>query len=428
MLERLFALETFGIKLGLENIQRLCEALGHPERRFASLHVAGTNGKGSVTSMTHAALVAAGIRAARYTSPHLADITERFVIGRDQVEADHLQAVAEEVLDCADRLQATGGLSVPPTFFEVTTAIAFELFRRAGVEVAVIEVGLGGRFDATNVITPMAGAITTIAYDHQRHLGNTLASIAFEKAGIIKAAMPVVTGPLPADAMQVIREVVAERGARLIEANAGVAAAYDLCDGRAELRLTTPDATYGPATLALRGEHQVTNAIVAVRLLEAARAAGVPISDAAIVDGLTAADWPARLEVLPLGGGKRVLLDAAHNTEGAQALAAYLRRWHPERPPLVVGIMRDKDADDILQELLPVTSTVVATEAPTPRALPSSELAVKATAAGATDVRVNPDAAGAIEQALALSDTVCVAGSIFLAGAVRDGLKRRAQA
>ena len=428
MLERLFALETFGIKLGLENIRRLCEALGHPERRFASLHVAGTNGKGSVTAMTHAALVAAGIRAARYTSPHLADITERFVIGRDPVDAGQLQTVAEEVLDCADRLQATGVLPVPPTFFEVTTAIAFELFRRNQVEVAVIEVGLGGRFDATNVITPVAGAITTIAYDHQRHLGNTLAAIAFEKAGIIKPGMPVVTGPLPPEAMQVVRDVAAERGATVIEATAGVESVFELRDGRAELRLRTPVASYGPATLALRGEHQITNAIVAVRLLEAARAAGMPVSDAAIGAGLTGAEWPARLEVLPLVGGRTVLLDAAHNTEGAQALAAYLRRWHPERPPLVVGIMRDKDADDILHELLPVTSTVIATEAPTPRALPSAELAAKATAAGATDVRINPDATAAIEHALTLSDTVCVAGSIFLAGAVRDGLKRRALA
>ena len=263
MLERLFALETFGIKLGLENIQRLCEALGHPERRFASLHVAGTNGKGSVTAMTHAALTAGGIRAARYTSPHLADITERFVIGREPGAAGELEAVAAEVLDCADRLQATGVLSVPPTFFEVTTAIAFELFRRNRVEVAVIEVGLGGRFDATNVISPVAGAITTIAFDHQRHLGNTLASIAFEKAGIVKPGMTVVAGPLPAEAMQVVRGAAAERGATLVEALAGVVYASELGDGRAQLRVATPSSAYGPVTLALRGEHQVINAIVA---------------------------------------------------------------------------------------------------------------------------------------------------------------------
>ena len=169
MLDRLSSLETFGIKLGLENISRLCEALGRPERSFTTLHVAGTNGKGSVTAMVHAALRAAGLRSARYTSPHLADITERFVIGDAAVDTSVFNAVAHEVLDLSDRLVADGTLRVLPTFFEATTAIAFELFRRAGTEIAVIEVGLGGRFDATNVITPVAGAITTIGFDHQQH-------------------------------------------------------------------------------------------------------------------------------------------------------------------------------------------------------------------------------------------------------------------
>ena len=186
MLDRLLSLETFGIKLGLENISLLCEALGHPERSFTSLHVAGTNGKGSVTAMTHAALHAGGLRTARYTSPHLADITERFVIGDTPVDTATFDEVARDVLDLADGLVRSGTLRVSPTFFEATTAIAFELFRRARVEVAVIEVGLGGRFDATNVMAPLAGAITTIGFDHQQHLGHTLAEIAFEKAGIIK--------------------------------------------------------------------------------------------------------------------------------------------------------------------------------------------------------------------------------------------------
>ena len=194
MLDRLFALETFGIKLGLDNISRLCAALGHPERTFASLHVAGTNGKGSVTAMAHAALAASGLRAARYISPHLVDLTERFVIGDTPVSMDALQRTADDVLDCADDLIATGALAVHPTFFEATTAIAFELFRRAGVDVAVIEVGLGGRYDSTNVIAPVAGAITSIGFDHQQHLGDTIEAIAFEKAGIIKPGRPVVTG------------------------------------------------------------------------------------------------------------------------------------------------------------------------------------------------------------------------------------------
>ena len=194
--DRLFALENFGIKLGLDNISRLCEALGHPERAFRSLHVAGTNGKGSVTAMTHAALRAAGIRSGRYTSPHLSDLTERFVIDDRPVDSAVLESTVEDVLECADRLRASGALPVHPTFFEATTAAAFELFRRSGVQIGVIEVGLGGRFDATNVISPMAGAITTIDFDHQQHLGDTLGAIAFEKAGIIKPGMTVVMGDL----------------------------------------------------------------------------------------------------------------------------------------------------------------------------------------------------------------------------------------
>lgn len=424
--ERLFALETFGIKLGLDNITRLCEALEHPERAFTSLHIAGTNGKGSVTAMTHAALRAAGIRAARYTSPHLSDLTERFVIDDGAVETASLASAVDCVLGCADRLHESGALPFPPTFFEATTAAAFELFRRAQVEVAVIEVGLGGRFDATNVISPVAGAITTIDFDHQQHLGHSLDAIAFEKAGIIKPGMTVVAGDLPAEALTVVRRVAGERGATLVETANDTRCDADIVDGRARVTIDTPTARYGPVTLGLRGEHQVANALVAVRLLEAATASGLAIDRHAIEQGLGAARWPARLELLTLEEGRRVLLDAAHNPEGARALAAYLRRWHPERPPLVLGVMRDKNVAEIVRTLLPLVSQVIATEAPTPRARPADDLAAHVREAGATDVLVEPDAARAIDRALSIAPTICVAGSIFLVGAVRDGLVRRA--
>ena len=423
MLDRLFSLETFGIKLGLENISRLCEALGHPERSFATLHVAGTNGKGSVTAMAHAALLAAGLRTARYTSPHLADITERFVIGDRAVDAATFNAVAHDVLDLADSLIADGTLRVLPTFFEATTAIAFELFRRANTQVAVIEVGLGGRFDATNVITPVAGAITTIGFDHQQHLGKTLEQIAFEKAGIIKTGMTIVAGALPSPAMRVVRNAAAQRGARLIEAARDSRVEWEMRDGRAYMRVQTPMRSYGPVTLALRGEHQVGNAVVAIRLLESSGAVSGRIGAAAIAAGLASADWPARLEVLTLRDGKRVIIDAAHNEEGAAALAMYLRRWHPERPALVIGVMRDKELRPILDALLPVTSAVFATAAPTPRARPAEDLAAHI---GDRSVVTEPDPEQAIDRALRTADTVCVAGSIFLVGAVRDGLRRHA--
>ena len=430
-LDRLFALETFGIKLGLQNIERLCEALGHPERHFATLHVAGANGKGSVTAMAHSALLASGLRAARYISPHLSDLSERFVIGGAPVDAVTLHAVADDVLGLAERLKQQGILTVTPTFFEVTTAMAFEMFRRADVEVAVIEVGLGGRFDATNVITPVAGAITTIGIDHQQHLGSTLEAIAAEKAGIIKPGMAIVTGDLPAGAAGVVRQVALDRGAELIEASRGVHVDSTMDDGRARVSFRTPAGAYGPLSLALRGAHQIGNALIAVRLLEAAQARGIAVTRSAIEHGISTTDWPARLELLTLDNGRRVILDAAHNAEGAHALAAYLKRWHPERPALVISVMRDKDIDDILTCLLPVTADVIVTQAPSPRAMPSAELARRVTELHAsigksTTVIAVPDSAEAIETAFRHADTVCIAGSIFLAGAVREGLKRRA--
>ncbi|PYR82397.1 MAG: bifunctional folylpolyglutamate synthase/dihydrofolate synthase [Acidobacteria bacterium] len=414
MLNRLFALETFGIKLGLENIRELCDALGHPQRSFLSLHVAGTNGKGSVTAMVHAALVAAGIRAARYTSPHLVRLNERFVVGNEMVDDEMLESVANHVLDAIDR---------PPTFFEATTAMAFEIFRRSHVEVAVIEVGLGGRFDATNVLEPPVGAITSIALDHEQHLGRTLEQIAFEKAGIIKPGMTIVGGALPDAAMQVVREVALQRGARLVDAAQDARMTSEMEDGRARITIETAADTYGPARLGLRGEHQIGNAVVAATLLEAARSHGVNVPAAAVTRGLEDVEWPARLELLSLANGSRVLLDAAHNPEGARALRTYLARWHPERPSLLVSIMRDKDVDAILRELLPVTSSVIATAAKTPRAMPANELASRVRALDATRAVVAcEDASAAIDAAVARSATVCVAGSIFMAGEVRERL------
>ena len=424
--ERLFALETFGIKLGLDNITRLCAALDHPERAFRSLHIAGTNGKGSVTAMAHAALVAAGIPTARFISPHLTDLTERFVVGRDAIDRQTLQIVSNDVLDCVDRLVASGELPVHPTFFEATTAIAFELFRRAGVEVAVVEVGLGGRFDSTNIVPARLGAITSIGLDHQELLGDTVHAIAQEKAGIIKPGMTVVIGALPPDARGVVTAVAATQGAHVIDWLSGTRLESDIRDGRATVTVDTPDGRYGPLTLSLRGEHQIGNALVAIRLLEAARADGIHVPREGIEQGLSCVDWPGRLELLEVDNDARVLLDAAHNVEGARALAAYLERWHPERPVLVLGLMRDKDLAGIVDVLLPVVSTIVATAANSPRAIPARELAARLTAAGASHVEAEPDPVAAVERALVLGPSVCVAGSIFLVGAVRGRLRQRA--
>jgi dihydrofolate synthase/folylpolyglutamate synthase len=267
--------------------------------------------------------------------------------------------------------------------------------------------------------------------DHQQHLGSTIEAIAREKAGIIKPGMTVVAGELPEDAMAVVRQTVRERGATLVVASEDVQADAALEDGRARVTLRTPVAAYGPVPLALRGAHQVGSAIVAVRLLEAAQQKGVPVTTAGIEEGLSQTEWPARLELLTLENGRRVLIDAAHNSDGAQALATYLGRWHPEPVALVISVMRDKDVDAILALLVAVTGDIVATEAPSPRAMPADELAARVAAlqrrsGRAVSVSAVAEPAQAVEEALDRNETVCIAGSIFLAGAVRDALKQRA--
>jgi dihydrofolate synthase / folylpolyglutamate synthase len=425
--ERLFALETFGIKLGLTNIACLCEALGHPERAFRSIHIAGTNGKGSTTAMVHAGLLAAGISAARYTSPHLSHLRERFVIGQEPVDDVLLEATAAHVLDVAERLVADGVLPAPPTFFEATTAIAFELFRRAQVETAVIEVGLGGRFDSTNVITPVVSAITSIGLDHQEHLGTTRASIAFEKAGIIKPGIPVVTGRIDSESADVIGAAAIERGAPLTSAIADTAVASRFDDGRAIVDVRSPVRDYGAIALGLRGAHQIDNAVVALRVMEIVDTAGIAMGAGAIVEGLTTAEWPGRLEIIELPGGHRVLLDAAHNPDGATALASYLTRWHKDRPTLVFAAMHDKDVVGMLRALLPSVGPVVVTAPAIRRALPPAALAtIVARIDPARLVVIEEQVDRAVERALQLHPTACVAGSIFLVGGVRDALLARA--
>jgi len=427
LLERLYALETFGIKLGLANITALCEALGHPERAFASLHVAGTNGKGSVTAMAHAALRAAGIHAARYTSPHLVDLNERFVIGDAAVPDRDLELAATHVLDCADALVAGGRLPGPPTFFEATTAIAFELFRRARVRVAVLEVGLGGRFDATNVVHPMAAAITSIGFDHQEHLGGTLEQIATEKAGIIKPGIPIVCGALPPPAWAAVRRIAENIGSPVVAAADDSAVTWRMENGRAVIDVATPIHHYAPLRLALSGEHQIGNAVVAIRLLEVARGAGIELAFDAIERGLPRTVWPARLEELRFSGDRRLVIDAAHNADGAAALARFLERYHPTRPPLVFAAMRDKDIPAMLGPLLPAVGPVIVTTAPSPRASAPSSLADAIHELDpARSVAIEPDPAQAVENAWRHGPLVCVAGSIFLAGAVRAAFLQRA--
>ena len=415
-LQYLLTLEKFGIKFGLANIQTLAAALGHPQKHFKSILIAGTNGKGSVTAMTDCALRASGLKVARYTSPHLVRLEERFAIDGAAVDTAVLVGLIEEMRSLIDDLIAKGSLESPPTFFEVTTAIAFELFRRAKVDVAVLEVGLGGRLDSTNVVDPIAAAITSIDFDHEQYLGNTLAAIAAEKAGVIRRGIPVVVGPVPPEARDVLVSMCEMAEASFIEADAGVRIESASEDGRTSMRLTTAMRDYGWIQLGLRGDHQVPNALVAVRLLEELER-NLPITPAAITTGIRDVRWAGRLQMIEVPGGRRVLLDAAHNPAGAWALASYLKREFPEPLPIVFGALRDKDVSLMLKALLPAASTIVMTEPVTPRAHSAEELAAIARKLSpAAKIAIEPDPARALERAWTHCPVVCAAGSIFLVG------------
>ncbi len=404
----LFSLERLGMKFGLENINALCEALGRPERAFRSVHIAGTNGKGSVTVMVETALRAAGHRTGRYTSPHLVRLEERFVIDGREITTDALREVLARVQHALDGLMRAGTLTACPTFFECATAAAFLLFRDAHVEVAVLEVGLGGRLDATNVVQPLVTAITSIDFDHQAQLGDSLAAIAREKAGIVKPGVPLVCGPVPAEARAAIEEMCAQRQAPVVHADAPLLAARG----------------FGGITLALAGRHQRDNAAVAVALLDQLAARGVSVPDAAIRVGLTDAAWPARLERRS-HRGREVLLDAAHNPAGARALASHLQESGWTGVTLLFGAMRDKDTRGMLAPLAPFCARVVCTTAPGERAATATELAAAARQVVPPHVSVEAidDPAAALAHALAAGGRIVAAGSIFLIGPLRDILR-----
>lgn len=419
----LLSLERLGMKFGLANMQALCGALGHPERVFPSVLIAGTNGKGSVAAMVSTACDAAGYRCGRYTSPHLVRLEERFVIGGREITRTQLAASAGRVKAAVEALLEELRLETPPTFFECTTAVAFDLFQEADVDLAVLEVGLGGRLDATNVVTPLVTAITSIAFDHEAQLGHTLDAIAREKAGIIEPRVPVICGPLPEEALHEVRTVAGRAGSPVLLAGDLVRLDVIADDGRMTVDVASPRRALKAVTLGLRGRHQLANAAVAVAILDQLEDLGWRVSDAAVRVGLADVRWPARLERFT-HQGLDVLVDAAHNPAGAAALAGYLEGLGWEGITLVFGAMQDKNVRGMLEPLLPLCGRLVCTMPPTPRALAAEDLARLAGGIDAAPaIAIVPDPADALEAAVRAGAPIVIAGSIFLAGPLRDILR-----
>ncbi|OGX41580.1 MAG: hypothetical protein A3C53_08425, partial [Omnitrophica WOR_2 bacterium RIFCSPHIGHO2_02_FULL_68_15] len=321
-------------------MRALMAALGHPERRWGAIHVAGTKGKGSTCALSAAILQAAGIRTGLYTSPHLVHLSERIQVDGRPVTAETLAAAVDAVRPSVAQLPS------PPTYFEVLTAIAFWVFAEAGVELAVVEVGLGGRLDATNVVDPLVSVITPVSLDHTDLLGSTLTAIAREKAGIIKPGRPVVVAPQSPDALAVLKAVAEEQGAPCLEvaARAQVRVLEASAEGQ-RVALRTAAGTSRTIALPLLGAHQADNLATAVTALESLPAPWA-IADAAVAEGAARVVWPGRLQVLERRPW--VVLDGAQNAASAAALRDAVRALWPARPVhLVLGLSANKDLDGV---------------------------------------------------------------------------------
>jgi dihydrofolate synthase/folylpolyglutamate synthase len=428
--EELRSRGRFGISLGLERIEALLEELGHPERGLHGALVAGTNGKGSVVALARAALNAAGLRIGTMPKPHLVSYGERIAIDGLPLPRERFAAAVAAVLPAADRVASRLG---PPTEFEALTAAAFAELARSGVALALVEVGMGGRLDATNALDAGVAVITNVQHDHERHLGRTLAAIGFEKAGIIKRGNLAVTGA-GGRGLGPILDRCERLGISLRRAGPGQAyqaAVRDVGWHGLLVDLRSPRRDLRGLRVGLLGSHQAANAAVALALLEALeedatrRGLALDLDEAAIRRGFAGAVWPGRLELLPHSPFGRVLLDGAHNPAGARALARALDELGVRGFPLVFGAMRGKRVGAMLRALAPLAPRPVFTRVEDPAALEPAAL-LRAWHRAAKGGRQAASPAAALAQAAELradpAQPVVVAGSLYLVGAIRGML------
>lgn len=415
-LEKLSAHRIFGIKPRLDTIRLLLERLGHPERDIAVIHIAGTNGKGSVAAIIEATLRTIGYPVGRYTSPHLVRVNERFLINGTAVDDAALSAALAEVEGAC----ATIGTV---TFFEVLTATAWVLFRNAGVKLAVMEVGLGGRYDATNVMDlPLISVITRIGLDHCAILGDTLTAIAHEKGGIIKPNCPVVFGAMPDEALTELKRIAAEQHAPTFSAPDSLTVTPHKASPRWQtFKIVSQNHSYPPALSSLTGSYQLENVATAVCALELLMDRGIDIPEKAVIEGLRTVEWPGRFQLLD--DDPVTFLDGGHNPDALRALRNALKALHIRKNvALVAGFCGDKAVSAALRELAPICSIAWAVKTSSERSLPPTELALKMRAVGIPTAHAYDDLCSAIDAATQWASdhngAVLICGSLFLVGDV----------
>jgi dihydrofolate synthase/folylpolyglutamate synthase len=416
----LYDIRLFGQKLGLETMQYLLRLMDDPQNSLRFIHIAGTNGKGSVAAMLQAVLSSAGYRTGLYTSPHLVSFCERFQIDGQCIPETEVVRLVEEIRPILEQVAAHPEFRAP-TFFEAVTAIALRYFREQKVDVVVWETGLGGRLDATNVVTPLVSVITNIAFDHTQYLGETLAEIASEKCGIIKPGVPVVTAAASEEALVVIRRASAAQTSRLTIVGEGVRVARLHEDEQCQrLEVTGLKQKYGPLTIPLLGAHQTLNCATAAAALEAC---GLSVAPKQVQEGLARTSWPGRFQ--KVSDNPIVVLDGAHNAAAAERLAATLREHcSGKKLTLILGVLRDKNYDQMCQILAPLAERILCVPVNSERTCEPDQLARWCKAANPTaHVSVSGNVSEAYAEALRLNPSViAITGSLFLVGEALDRL------
>jgi dihydrofolate synthase/folylpolyglutamate synthase len=435
-LNYLFGLQRFGIKLGLTNISILLRELGNPQSGLPAVHIAGSNGKGSTAAFLTSILRQGGWRVGLYTSPHLIDFTERIQVNGQSIPVSRVVELTEHIRGTVDKLISRGEIDFTPaqgplakevdlekayiTFFEFTTAMAFLYFREKGVDIAVIETGLGGRLDATNVIDPLISLITSISLEHKQYLGRTLRQIAWEKAGIIKPQRPVFTSAHQPKVLEVLRQRCAELNSPFYIWRKDFQARRR---GPGVIDFRGRKNFWPNLTLGLWGSHQIVNASLALVAAEALSELGYSLAEEHIRKGVRQVKWPGRLEIV--GENPRVLLDGAHNPAGTKVLKKALQEGFPrQRLILVLGIMGDKDIRQMMANLVPLADFLILTKPKLERSA-SLEVLKKEAAIFRKNMTEIPDVAEALERALAIAedkDLILVSGSLFTVGEARAHL------
>jgi len=404
---------------GLSRMKSVLEHCGDPHLKLTAVHVAGTKGKGSTAAMLASMLGASGRRIGLYTSPHLVDIRERIQVGGEWIPRETVTHLLDRLRPYLDRA-SKGGDTYAPTFFEIFTTIAFLHFLERRVDIAIFEVGLGGRLDATNVLMPVACAITPVSFDHTDKLGTELGQIAREKAGIIKPGVPVVSGVQRAEAMDVIRARCAELGAPLRVVGRDIAVEPE-ADGAFSVR--TWRRKLDGLTLPLPGRHQRDNAATAVGLAEILSERGLDVPGECVREGLASVTWPGRIQTV--SAAPEIIVDGAHNPASVAVLAETLAAFPPKKTIFVVGIARDKDIPRMLELLAPCGDEFIVTKTGNPRAAEPEDLRDMLAALCAKPVHAAATPADALKLARARArpaDRICVTGSMYLAGDALNAL------